>query len=709
MPIHNPQSQIRNFFSPRGVAIIGASANPDKLGHGVVKNLVRFGYEGGIYPVNPRAAHVLDLPCYPDIAHVPDPVDLAVIIIPAPAVPEALRQCGQRGIRAVTIMSGGFAETSREGAALQDELVAIAQDYDIRLIGPNCVGTLAPYSHLNVTFLEQMPDAGAIAFISQSGAVGGAMIDWGKGQHIGLSHFASLGNTADVDETDLMDFLADDPNVGVIVLYIEGIGDGPRFMEVARQVSRRKPVVALKAGDTGPGARAVASHTAHLAGSDAAYRAAFRQSGVIHAETTADLFGAALGLAYQPPPAGDRIAILTNSGGPGALAADALVREGLCVPEPDDAIRAALRAALGPAAQLANPIDMLGSSSSHEFDVAGHILLESDAYDALLAILVPNTVNDPVGIADALARAQAATGKPVYACYMGDVSIRAGRQRLHKHHIPPYLFPESAARALGDAYAWHTWSHRPEPESAPPPTFHPALRAELQQHLDSGHVALGENDLYPWLQIAGFPIPPSQLAQTAEEAAAFARSLAAPVALKIASPDLLHKSDAGGIRLNVVPDAAAETFEELTTAFQIARPDARLTGVLVQQMAAPGAEVIVGMRRDPVFGPLLLFGGGGIYVEAFQDVAIRVATPASPLARADVQAMIEETVAGRLLAGTRGQPPGDIDALVDLILRLAALAATHPELDQLEFNPVIVHPAGQGVKVVDARAMLAAQ
>ena len=691
------------FFSPRGVAVIGASATPGKLGYGVVRNLLQYGYQGGVYPVNPRVEAILGRPCYPDIASVPDPVDLAVIIIPAAAVAAVLQNCARRGIRAVTILSGGFAETGRAGAERQAEIIAIARANDMRFIGPNCVGVLDTYSGLNTTFIEQMPEPGPIAFLSQSGAMGGALIDWAKGQHIGLSHFSSLGNAADVTETDMIIALADDPNTTVITAYIEGIRDGADFMAAARRVTRSKPIIALKVGGTEAGARAVASHTASLAGTDTAYSAAFEQCGILQAQTAEDLFGIALGLAYQPPPRGDRVAIITNAGGPAAIAADALARSGLTLPEPDAATHDALRAAFGPTPQLFNPIDLLGAASTQEFEVAAGILLDSSQYDAILAVLVPNTANDPAGIAAGLARASAGSDKPIYACYMGDVSIRAGRKRLHQLSIPAYAFPENAARALGAARGWQRWLdepiHLPEP-TAPLPA---AIRESLDRHLDSGRIALGEIDLYPLLETLDFPIPPTALAHSPDEAVSFADQFGYPVVLKIASPDILHKSDVDGVRINQVAAAeVAAAYRDLLRQMQFALPEAQLSGVLVQKMAGSGAEVIVGMRRDPTFGPMLMFGGGGVYVEALKDVAFRIV----PLTRADALAMIEETVAGRLLAKPRGGSPGDIDAVVELILKVADLALAAPELDEFELNPVIVHPVGRGATAVDVRAFI---
>ncbi len=697
-------SSLRPFFTPDGVAVIGASTTPGKLGYGVIANLIKSGYPGPIYPINPRADKILNLSAYPDVSQVPDPVELAVIIIPAPAIPDALRACGQRGIRAAAILSGGFAEVGPEGEARQREILAIAAEYGMRLVGPNGVGVLNPHSGLNTTFIEQIPDAGDIAFLSQSGALGGALIDWAKGQHIGLSYFASLGNAADVTETDLIAALADDPHTKVITVYIESIHDGPGFMATARKVTPQMPVVALKAGGTQEGARAVASHTASIGGSDEAYAAAFKQSGVIRASSVQELFDTAIALAYQQPPAGGRVAILTNAGGPAAVAADALARNGLQAPEPDEATRDALRAALGAAPQLFNPIDMLGAASSPEYETAARILLASDAYDAVLVILVPNTANDPAGVADALARAAALTDKPIYACYMGDVSLGDSRQRLHQHRIPVYDFPENAARAIANVRRWQIASETPPAAfSLPNADLYRTVAAELRHKNDLGQKYVGEAELYPLLEQVNFPLAAWAAAYTKSDAEAFARAHPGPFALKVLSPDIVHKSDIGGVALNVPAEQVGKMYWELQARVRRRARKAGLQGVLIQQMAAPGTEVIIGMRRDATFGPMLMFGGGGVYVEALRDVAFRIA----PLSAEDARAMIAETVAGRLLMyGGRGRKPGDVAALAALIQQIAAMALSIPELREFELNPVIVHPAGQGVTVVDARAIL---
>ncbi len=698
-----PPPELRPFFAPQGVVLIGASATPGKLGHGVLQNLK--GSRVPVYPVHPKHNTLLGLPCYTEVAAVPDPVDLAVILIPAPAVAAAVAACGRRGLRAVIVLSGGFAESGPEGVARQAELVATARRYGMRLLGPNGVGLLAAHTGFNATFIGRMPPAGRIALLSQSGAVGGALIDWACGQGVGLSYFVSIGNRGDVDEAELLAYLAHDRHTAVIAVYLEGLTEGRRFLDVARAVGRHKPIVVFKAGATEAGARAVASHTASLAGSEAVYRAALRQAGLLQADTVAALFGIALGLAYQPAPGGPRVAILTNAGGPGAIATDAVARCGLIPAPPAAATVGALRQALGAGPQWVNPFDLLGAASTHEYETAARLLLAAPEYDALLAVLVPNTANDPVGVADGLAQAAAAQPtdrrKPVYVCYMGDVSLRAGRRHLQRRRLPAYAFPEEAATALAAA---HTWA-QPLPEPATPPLSDRLADVARRLAAIGERRILTEADLYPLLASCGFPIAAWARAASAAEAAAQAERLGFPVVLKVLVPGLLHKSDVGGVMTGLTtPAAVAAGYETLLARVAAACPDCRPIGALVQKMAPPPlAEVIVGCRRDPVFGPVLLYGGGGVFVEAYGDRSLRLA----PIGAAEARDMIAETVVGRLLAGARGRSPGDIEALISLLTDVSTLAVTVPTLHEFEFNPVFVYPRGQGITIVDARAILA--
>ncbi len=700
-------SSLSPFFNPSGVAVIGASADPRKLSHGVLRNCFSHGYAGAVYPVNPRASEILGLLCYPDITSVPEPVELAVLMIPAAACPAVLAECGRRGVKAAIVISGGFREVGAEGLALERELLRIAGHYKMRLIGPNCVGTLDAHSGLNTTFIRTMPKPGPSAFVSQSGAICGGILEWTAGKGIGFSRFATLGNAADVSETDLLLDLAEDPNTRVIVAYIEAIRDGRRFIDVARSITPHKPILVIKAGRTVAGTRAVSSHTGSLAGEMAAYDAAFRQAGVIRVDTVEDLFDHALALAYGSLPRGPRVAVVTNAGGPASLAADVIEQVGLLMPPTPEAMRAVLADFTHPEAQLANPVDMLGGAEPAQYEQAVQTLLASDAFDAVLPILVPQALVDPVAVAEAIGRA-AGGNKPVIACFMGDEVVRRPMAVLHEHQIASYIFPEQAARALGALWRYAEVKGRLGiweigQVASPSADRSPITDHRLPITLPPGPAQLGEAEARPILAAYGIAQPRAALARSAEEAGQLAVEIGFPVALKIVSPDIFHKSEVGGIALDLADELEARAaYTAMLARVQQRQPGAHIAGVLVTQMAPPGHELIVGMRRDPQFGPLLMFGLGGIYVELLKDVAFRVA----PVGQSETLAMIGETHAGKLLAGLRGQPPADIDAVAQVIERVARLALDHPEVQEIDVNPLLAYPVGQGALAVDVRMVV---
>ncbi len=695
-------SILSNFFKARGVALVGASGSPNKLSYGILRNMLQYGYKGGVYPVNPRYNEILGVRCYPDIASVPDPVDLAVIIVPAGNTPQMISECGLRGIKAAIVISGGFKEVGAEGQELENEVLRIARGYGMRIIGPNCVGTLDLNSGLNSTFIQGLPSKGRIGFISQSGALGGGVIDYIADKRVGFSMFASLGNEADVTETDLLEYLANDPDTAVIAIYVEAIRDGVRFMDVARQVTRHKPVVLLKAGRTSAGARAVSSHTGSLAGSNTAYRAAFEQSGVIEAHTINELFEIAVALDFQPLPRGKRTVILTNSGGPAALASDSLASNGMELHNLTPQTRENLRPLLNPSAQVGNPVDMLGGAEPKEYSAALELLLKDENVDAVLAILVPQALVNPAQVATVLgerAAAQSEPRKPVIACFMGERSIGEARVVLQEMQIPMYVFPEATGRVLGAMQRYAAWLASPSDASSGPVNLD---RLAARIGLDHGRVCktMGEAETRPILQAYGVPLVEARMARTVDEATAAAEDLGYPVALKVVSPEILHKSDVGGIRLGLSnAEAVRKGFLEMYSQIASSVPSARIEGALVERMAPKGVEVIVGMKRDPNFGPLIMFGMGGVTVELYGDVAFRIA----PIGRKDALEMIHSIKGSRLLTGFRDTPPADVDALVDIILRMSQLSMDFPEIDEMEINPLRVFPAGQGVLALDCR------
>lgn len=702
-------SQLTPFFSPSGVAVIGASADARKLSHGVLRNCLSHGFAGAVYPVNPRAQEILGLPCYPDIEAVPDPLELAVLMVPAAACPSVLDACGRRGLKAATVISGGFREVGAEGLALEQELLRIAAQYGLRLIGPNCVGTLDAHTGLNTTFIRTMPKPGPIAFVSQSGAICGGILEWTAGKGIGFSRFATLGNAADVSETDLLLDLADDPHTRVIVAYIEAIRDGRRFIDTARQITPHKPVLVIKAGRTVAGTRAVSSHTGSLAGEMAAYDAAFKQAGVLRVDKVEDLFDHALALAYGPLPRGRRVAVVTNAGGPASLAADVIEQVGLLMPPTPETIRASLAQFTHPEAQLSNPVDMLGGAEPAQYEQAVRALLAGGSFDAVLPILVPQALVDPVAVAEAIGRAAGAErDKPVVACFMGDEVVRQPMAVLHEQQIASYIFPEQAARALGALWRYAEVQGRlvdREVDELVVDSGHrsPVTDYPLPLTLPPNPAQIGEAEARPVLAAYGLAQPRAELARSAEEAGRLAEEIGFPVALKIVSPDIFHKSEVGGIALKLGDAATVQAaFEAMLARVRERQPGARVKGVLVTQMAPPGHELIVGMRRDPQFGPLVMFGLGGVYVELLKDVAFRVA----PFDRAETLAMIGETHAGKLLAGLRGQPPADIDAVAEVIERVARLALDQPRIQEIDVNPLIAYPTGRGALAVDVRMVV---
>lgn len=678
------------FFDPRGVAVVGASTNPHKLGYGVVRNLVEYRYRGSIYPVNPSASEILGLTCHPDVAHVPDPVDLAVIIVPAPAVAEVLDQCGERGILHVIIVSGGFGETGDEGRAREQALVGVAARHGMRIIGPNCIGTIDTHTPINTTFVVGMPQVGDIGFVSQSGAMCAVVIDWARGAGVGFSRIVSLGNQVDVSEAEMLTAMADDPQTRVITAYIEGVADGRAFMRAAQEAARRKPVVVLKGGHGESGARAVASHTGALAGSAAAYDAAFRHSGVLRAETMEELFDWARALAWQPLPEGRRIGVLTNAGGPAILAVDALESAGLELAPLTETTKEYLRARLPIASSVDNPVDILAGSGPGTYAIALDALLSDPTVDSALVIQAPQDWFLPASLAEVVAEVAAVHHKPVLASIMGLASVDQALAILHQRRVPNFAFPERAASALAAMLARRDWLEDPgEPSTA-------------LDHIDREVAtnALSRQDFATALEAYGIKFPPAQLATNAAEAVQAAQTIGYPVALKLVSSEISHKSDIGGVALNLEDDVEVRAaFTEVVGRAQGAHPEATVEGVMVQKMLVSGQEIIVGVKRDPQFGPLVLVGSGGVEVELLRDVAMGIA----PLSQAQAEGLLDETYAGKRLEGWRSLPAGDRAAVITTMRRLARLACDFPQILELEINPLYVMRPGEGAYALDVR------
>ncbi len=696
-------SSLTPFFDAKGVAILGASTNPKKLSYGILENLVSYGYKGEIYPVNPNATEILGRKAYASISDVPDPVELAVVVLPVTVIMETMREIGERGIKAVVIITGGFRELGEEGAKVELAVKELARSYGMRVVGPNCVGTIDVRTGLDSTFIKGLPPAGPIAFISQSGAICGGVIDLIINSRIGFSHFASLGNEMDVTETDMLEFFADDEQVKVIAMYVEGIQNGPRFMEVARRVSRRKPIVFLKAGKNDAGAKAVSSHTGSLAGSYAAYQAALEQAGVIEVDTISQLFNVAWALGSQALPAGKRVAIATNAGGAAALAADSLAFNGFELAQIAPEIQEKLRTKLNPSAQVSNPVDMLGSVSPEDYLWSLGNLDADAGVDVLLPILVPQSLVDTLGVAKAWVEVGKKTNKTLLSCLMGERSTLESEQYLNEAGVPVYAFPDEAGRVLRGMAQYKQILKKS--------TFKPVVvettdreKMETALSLVEGIQAVGEYETRIMLEAYGIQNVPGDLALDVDEAVKIAEQAGFPVVMKIVSEDILHKSDAGGIALNVKDSQHLRVeYAEMMARITKNEPNARIRGVMVEQMAPKGLEVIVGMRRDPTFGPLMMFGLGGTMVELLKDISFKVA----PLTDKDINEMIEKTLAGKLLKGYRGSAKTDIQAVKDTIARLSQLTLDNPEISEIEINPLIVYPEGQGAISLDSRAIMA--
>ncbi len=687
------------FFNPRGVVVIGASTQPHKLGYGVARNLVASGYTGALHFVNPRGGSLFSRPLWPSLDDVPDPIDLAILVVPAAAAPATIRACGQRGIPAAVLISGGFREVGAEGAALEEAVAQAARETGIRLIGPNCIGLLDTHLPLDTTFLPPpMPRPGDLAFLSHSGATCAAVIDWAREQGFGFSRLVSLGNQVDVNETDLLPLMAADVHTRVITCYFETISDGQRFVSVAAEVTQQKPVVVLKAGRSAAGQRAAASHTGALAGEERAVQAALEKAGVLRATTVEEMFDWARALAWQPLPRGPRTAVLTNAGGPGVLAADALAAEGLQLADLQPQTQEALRAFLPPAASVRNPVDMLASASAEDYARALSLLLADPGVDSVLVILPPPPMYPAEQAAEALIAAIGEHEKPVLVALMGSTLIHAAAQRFRAARIPDYPFPERAAAALARMWQRQQFLQRPQDAAGRKPLDMDKARAALAG-MGPGWLPPERTEML--MQAAGIPFLALRLAQTAEEAASLAASLGFPVVMKIASPDIPHKTDVGGILLNVADaEAAASGFTQMLAKVRAQRPSARLQGVWLQRQLPPGQEIILGVVRDPQFGPLVMFGSGGVEVEGLGDVAFALA----PLNDWEAENLLARTWAGRKLAGYRNLPPADREAVRQALQQLGDLALALPQIAEIEINPLLAWETG--VAAVDVRVRL---
>lgn len=687
------------LLSPASVAVVGVGRRPGGVGRTVYDALLAGGFAGDIWPINPRATEIGGAPCYPDVGSLPAVADLVVIAVPAPDVPAIVEAAGLAGTGAAVVLSAGFKETGPEGAALERAVIRAARAHDVRVLGPNCLGLMMPAHGLNASFGGPMVPSGSIAVVTQSGALGTAIIDWARSRG-GLSAFVSVGNRADISESDLIEAFAADPATKVVAGYLESVVDGPRFLEVARAASRTTPIVLLKAGASEAGARAVSSHTGSLAGSDTAYDAAFAAAGVLRAHDVEELFGTAEALSLQPLPTGAGVAIVTNAGGPAVMATDACERLGLALASLESSTIEALRAVLPSAAAFYNPIDILGDAPPERYAETLRILACDPGVGALLVLLTPQEQTCPDEAAAVIAAAVAESSVPTLACLMGEDAVEAARRKLAASGVPSYRYPERAVDALSAMYRYKELRARP---AAAPPVVdadRETVARILREAREAHRPFVLERQAAEIADAYGITTPRGVVARDREAALSAASEMGYPVALKIASPDVLHKTDIGGVVLGIA-DAMelSSAWGEILDNVHRRMPEAAIFGALVQQMVQPGIEVIVGVDRDSTFGPLIMVGLGGVLVEVLHDVAFRLA----PLDAARARAMILSTHAYSVLRGVRGSTPADLDAVIDVLVRVSALVTDFPEIVELDINPLVVADRGGGAVAADVR------
>ncbi len=694
---------LQALLYPKTIAVIGASRTPGKVGHAILSNLLKAGFQGRIIPVNPSGDEVLGLRCHKDLSAVEGQLDLSIIVVPTKLVKGAIDDSIHAGAKAITVITAGFKEVGGEGAELEREIAALCQEKGVRLLGPNCLGLINTENNMNASFASQMPKPGIISVISQSGALCTAILDWSAGRGVGLAKLVSIGNKADLCETDLLLALRDDEQTKVIACYLESITMGDEFIKIAESVSAIKPVVILKAGTTQAGGKAASSHTGSLAGADIAYGAAFKRAGVVRADNFEALFDYATALAMQPLPKGDRVAIITNAGGPGIMAADAVENLGMQVKPLESSISMALRQKLPPAASVHNPIDVLGDADPERYAMALNAALDDETVDGVVVILTPQAMSRPAETAHAIISSLRGD-KPVLAAFMGGQDVMPAREEFVQANLPDYPAPERAVAALKSMCDYAAWKRRPPRIVTRFPVNRRRVERIIARQTRMGLKEVGEVNAKEILAAYDFVVLPGEFARSAEEAVTIADRVGYPVAMKIVSPDVIHKSDVGGVKLNLASaQQVRDAFDLMMLRIGRRLPNARLQGVYVEMMGKPGREVILGMHRDPQFGPMLMFGLGGIFVEVMKDVSFYLA----PITKEEAMHMLMNTRSYALLKGARGQGPVDLEGIAGALQRISQLVTDFPNIIEMDINPFIVGEVGTPPIVADARMTLA--
>jgi acetyl coenzyme A synthetase (ADP forming)-like protein len=693
---------LETLLYPKAIAVVGASRNPDKVGYAVLANLVNNRFQGPIVPINLEGGEILGLKCHKSLDEYKGEIDLSIIMVGTKYVKDALHSSINAGARSVIVITAGFREVSAEGAKAEQELVEICRAKGVRMVGPNCLGVLNTDHHMNATFAPSVPPPGKISVISQSGALCVAILDWAASQKLGLGKVISFGNKADLNEVDFIQTLAEDKETKVIAGYLESIKEGDKFLRIAEQAASIKPVVILKVGITQAGAKAASSHTGSLAGADIAYGAAFKRAGVIRAENFEALFDYATAFAMQPLPEGERVAIITNAGGPGIMAADAAEGLGLKMVSLTEASVAKLRACLPASAAFGNPIDVIGDADPDRYAKAFEVVQEDEKIDAIVVVVTPQNMTRPLELAEKLAGAHRGK-KPVLAAFMGGTEVAAAKEKLMAVGIPNYPSPDRAVTALRAMCDYAAWKRRPARIVTRFPVNRRRVDRIINTQMRSGEAQIGEVEAKEILRAYDFNVLGGQLARTGDEAVEIAERLNYPVVLKISSPDIIHKSDFGGVRINLAnAEQVRDAFDLMMVRIQRRAPDAHLRGAYVEKMGQRGREVILGMTRDPQFGPMLMFGLGGIFVEVMKDVTFHLA----PITAEEAMQMLKGTRSYALLQGARGQAPVDLEAIAGALQRISQLATDYPEIKELDINPLIVGPLGVQAYVADARMTL---
>jgi acetate---CoA ligase (ADP-forming) len=683
--------------------VVGASEVQGKVGTVVLENIISSGFPGKIYPVNPSHNKVRGLQCFPSISELPETPDLAIIIIPASTVKDVLDECARRAIKGAVIITAGFKEAGQNGYRREKELSTIVKQNGIRVLGPNCLGVADTYTPFNATFATRAPIKGRVAFMSQSGALGTAVLGWSEENGLGFSDFISLGNKMDLNESDFLEALENDDHTSVIVAYLEGVVNGERFLEVTRRVSRSKPVIIFKAGITQAGARAVSSHTGTLAGSENAYEAAFKKCGAIRADTIQDLFMVGRGFASQPPPRGDRVAVVTNAGGPGIITSDALEKGGLRLAQFQEDTARKLREILPPAASAYNPVDVLGDAGPDRYKIAIQTVIQDPGIDALLVILTPQAMTRAEDVAAAVVESTKGVKMTLLSIFMGGPEVSRAEEVLNASGIPNFEFPEEAVDTLRCMKEYTDFLNRPRDTRVRFQVNRGDANRIFEQTRKENRKELVEVEARQVLEAYGIPVARTILATNLEEAIKAGREIGYPVVAKIASPQILHKTDVGGVVVGINnSDELISAYEKIMGNAGRMAPDANLWGIVVQEMLPESRELIIGMNRDSQFGPLLMVGLGGIYVEVLKDVSFRLA----PIGEEEAREMLRELKSYWLLQGARGQNAADVDAVIEMMLRVSQLVTDFPHITELDINPLRVMDDGKGCLAADARIVL---